>query len=358
MTQFNLKGKDVPHIADLLAAGADKALGSVTDLGYGLSQVGTTADQMGFSIEDTVGTLAEFAQSGLTGERGRHDSQADVPPARVAHEARPGADGASTGSRSTTPTGRSRRCPSWPTTCSGRSRASTRRQRNAALGVIFGSRAIQGANILIKDGEKKNRAWIKSVDDQGFAAHQASGKMDSLKGDLKKLDAELENAFIGQGGKQGLLRGMVQDATKLVKKYNELSDAQKKLVGKGFVGAAAVGGALWTANKIYEAAKGTAGSTAGLLADQRRRRTGGCGWRAGSRARSGTSSKAARGGLLAIEVAMGFLAEQAQDAIGQIGSRGKENGILNAFDKPRSTKASAHRLVAPATRSSTTPTRP
>jgi TP901 family phage tail tape measure protein len=64
MTQFKLKGKDVPHIADLLAAGADKALGSVTDLGYGLSQVGTQAHQMGFSIEDTVGTLAEFAQSG------------------------------------------------------------------------------------------------------------------------------------------------------------------------------------------------------------------------------------------------------------------------------------------------------
>jgi TP901 family phage tail tape measure protein len=70
MTQFKLKGKDIPHVADLLAAGADKALGSVTDLGYGLSQAGTQSHQMGFSIEDTVGTLAQFAQSGLIGERG------------------------------------------------------------------------------------------------------------------------------------------------------------------------------------------------------------------------------------------------------------------------------------------------
>ena len=70
MTQFNLKGRDIPHVADLLAAGADKALGSVQDLGYGLEQAGTTAHQMGLSIEDTTGTLAAFAQAGLIGERG------------------------------------------------------------------------------------------------------------------------------------------------------------------------------------------------------------------------------------------------------------------------------------------------
>jgi TP901 family phage tail tape measure protein len=33
MTQFSLSGKDLPHVADLLAAGAGKAMGSVDDLG-------------------------------------------------------------------------------------------------------------------------------------------------------------------------------------------------------------------------------------------------------------------------------------------------------------------------------------
>jgi hypothetical protein len=67
MTQFGLAGKDVPHIADLLAAGADKALGSVADLSEALKYGGLAAHQAGFNIKETVGTLAEFAQAGLMG---------------------------------------------------------------------------------------------------------------------------------------------------------------------------------------------------------------------------------------------------------------------------------------------------
>jgi hypothetical protein len=43
LTQFKLQGKDVPHVADLLAAGAGKAQGSVHDMGYALSQSGLVA---------------------------------------------------------------------------------------------------------------------------------------------------------------------------------------------------------------------------------------------------------------------------------------------------------------------------
>jgi hypothetical protein len=55
------KGKDIPHVADLLAAGAGKAQGSVHDMGYALNQSGLVAAQFGLSIEDTTGVLAEFA---------------------------------------------------------------------------------------------------------------------------------------------------------------------------------------------------------------------------------------------------------------------------------------------------------
>jgi TP901 family phage tail tape measure protein len=69
MTQFQLQGKDVPAIADALAAGADKALGSVQDLGNGLKFVGPVAHSMGVSLNETVGTLALFAQNGILGEQ-------------------------------------------------------------------------------------------------------------------------------------------------------------------------------------------------------------------------------------------------------------------------------------------------
>jgi TP901 family phage tail tape measure protein len=40
MTQFKLSGDQVPHVADLLAAAAGKAQGSVHDMGYGAEPVG------------------------------------------------------------------------------------------------------------------------------------------------------------------------------------------------------------------------------------------------------------------------------------------------------------------------------
>jgi TP901 family phage tail tape measure protein len=366
MTQFNLKGKDVPHIADLLAAGADKALGSVTDLGYGLSQVGTQAHQMGFSIEDTVGTLAEFAQSGLTGERGgtvlkQMFLQLAAPTEKAGKLMK------RYGLSLYDTNGQIKTMPELADNLQRSFKNLTPAQRNMALGVIFGSRAIQGANILIKDGEKKNRAWIKSVNDQGFAAQQASGKMDSLKGDLKKLGAALDNSFIDTAGDQSGLRGLVKDITSLVKAYNRLSDSQKGLVLKGFEGAAAVGGSLWVANKIYAAAKGTAALYRGVGAILGRGAATSGGASVASKAfaqpvivtnwppgfgaglpggepvvtppGSPTSKTKKGAGAYALDAIVGTVAfataQQVRETLAQVGDRGNEKGSLSQFSKGR-----------------------
>lgn len=67
LTQFGLAGKDVPHVADVLAAGAGKAQGSVEDMSQALNQSGLVASQMGLSLEETVGSLSSFASAGLVG---------------------------------------------------------------------------------------------------------------------------------------------------------------------------------------------------------------------------------------------------------------------------------------------------
>ena len=67
MTQFKLGGEDVTHVADLLAAGAGKAMGDVSDLGQALKQGGLVASATGLSIEETTGSLAAFAAAGLLG---------------------------------------------------------------------------------------------------------------------------------------------------------------------------------------------------------------------------------------------------------------------------------------------------
>lgn len=65
MTQFGLKGKDVGHVSDLLAAGAGKAQGEVTDMAAALAQSGLVAAQTGLTIEEASGALAGFASGAI-----------------------------------------------------------------------------------------------------------------------------------------------------------------------------------------------------------------------------------------------------------------------------------------------------
>jgi TP901 family phage tail tape measure protein len=222
MVQFGLKGRDVPHIADLLAAGADKALGSVTDLGFALDQAGPQAHAFHVSLEETVGTLAAFAQAGQIGERGGTIfSQLLlklVAPGKQASDILKqlginiyGVNGQFVGMANLAGQLQSK--------MSGLTEA----QRNHDLAVIFGQRAIRGANILYQEGAQGITDWTKKVNDSGFAALQASGKLDSLSGDVTKLKAALQTAFIGAGESgQGPLRSMTQDVTKAVEVWTGL----------------------------------------------------------------------------------------------------------------------------------------
>ncbi|MGN6245108.1 MAG: phage tail tape measure protein [Motilibacteraceae bacterium] len=259
MTQFKLSGQDVPHIADLLAAGADKALGGVGDLGQALSSAGTVAAQFGWSLEETVGTLAEFAQNAQIGEKGgtllRQMLLQLVNPSKQARDLMEqygfsitDANGEMVNSSE----------------LAGRLQKSfgslTPEVRNHALAVLFGAHAIQGANILMSDGAKVNADWVKSVNETGFAAQQAAGKMDNLKGDLAKLRAALENDLIKSGSvANGTLRTMTQGVTAVVKGYGDLPrPLQGAALGLGAVtGATALtaGGFLLMLPRITETIK-------------------------------------------------------------------------------------------------------
>ena len=61
LAQFKLPGTDASNVADLLAAGAGKAMGSVSDLGMALRQAGQVANSTGLTIEETTAGLSAFA---------------------------------------------------------------------------------------------------------------------------------------------------------------------------------------------------------------------------------------------------------------------------------------------------------
>lgn len=247
MTQFKLAGKDVPHLADLLAAGADKALGGVDDLGMALNQSGLVASQFGLSIEDTVGTLSAFANAGLLGSDAGTSFKTMLlslasPSSQAADEMKKwniqayDAQGNFVGI----------------TALAGQLQkglaGATQAQRDQALSIIFGTDAIRAANVLYKEGTAGIADWVSKVDDSGFAAEQAEGKLDSLEGDVSKLGAAFDTALIRSGSAgNDVLRQMVQTLTQVVQWYSSLPEPVQGAalaVGVGTAAVALFGGTL------------------------------------------------------------------------------------------------------------------
>lgn len=224
MTQFGLSGRDVPHIADLLAAGAGKAQGEVGDMAMALKQGGLVADQFGLSLEETTGTLAAFASQGLLGsDAGTSFKTMLLALANPSNEAATAMEqlGIHAYDAQGAFIGIAPLAEQLKTKLSGLSQE----QRDSALATIFGSDAIRSANVLYEQGAKGISEWTSKVNDQGYASEQAAAKTDNLIGDVERLGGSLETALIkGGGGANDVLRGLAQGADAAVTGFSELPD--------------------------------------------------------------------------------------------------------------------------------------
>lgn len=250
MAQFKLEGADVPHIADLLAAGAGKAQGDVSDMVLALKQAGTVSAQTGLSLEETVGSLAAMAEQSLLGSDAGTSFKtmlaALTPNSEKAASAMEqynihafDAQGNFVGM----------------TELAGQLQAGlgdlTDEQRAMALETIFGSDAVRAASIVYDNGADGIAKWTSEVNDAGYAAEVAGTKMDNLAGDWEELTGSLETALIGSGeGSTGILRDMTQSATGLVNAFNDLPDSAKNTATGLAAVTAVTGGGLWFTGKV------------------------------------------------------------------------------------------------------------
>ncbi|WBQ03027.1 phage tail tape measure protein [Kribbella sp. CA-293567] len=241
MTQFKLKGKDVPHIADLLAAAAGKAQGEVSDMAQALNQSGLVASQFNLSIEETTGTLAAFAAQGLIGsDAGTSFKTMLLQLANPSKESRRLMDelGISAYDAQGAFVGIGPLAEQLKTKLSGL----TQQQRDQALATIFGSDAIRAANVLYTNGAKGIADWTGKVDDAGFASETAATKTDNLSGDIERLGGALDTALIKSGsGANDVLRGLAQGADAAVTGFAGLPD-EVQAVAAGLTAVLAVGG--------------------------------------------------------------------------------------------------------------------
>jgi TP901 family phage tail tape measure protein len=256
MNQFGLAGKDIPHVADLLAAGAGKAMGSVEQLAGALKYVGPVAKGLGVSIEETTGTLAMFAQQGIIGEQAGTSMRGMLltltsPSGIVSKRMQElglnmyDANGEFIGMQGAAGELQKRLGPLDDAT------------RNAALGQIFGNEQVTAARVLYEGGAPAVADWAAKVNDAGFASRQAAMLTDNLKGDVERLGGSLSTVLINAGsGANGMLRSMTQNLQGAVDWYGKLPvPVQKSAVGLGAVAAGgllAVGAFMTVVPKIAE----------------------------------------------------------------------------------------------------------
>lgn len=237
MSQFNLAGSEVGHVADLLAAGASKAQGGVHDLGYALKMSGLVANSAGLSIEETTAGLTAFANAGLIGSDAGTSFKSmlqRLTPQSAEAQRRMDELGISAYDSQGQFIGLARFAGNLQQSL----KDLTPEQRNSAMATIFGSDAVRAANVLYDEGEQGIRGWISAVDDQGFAADTAATRLDNLNGDLKILQGSFQTMLIGLGeGANGPLRELVQNVTEAVNTFSEfpavVQNSTLALVGGG-----------------------------------------------------------------------------------------------------------------------------
>lgn len=222
LTQFKLKGKDVPHVADLLAAAAGKAQGSVHDMGMALNQAGLVAAQTGLSIEETTGGLAAFASAGLMGsDAGTSFKQMLLmlqAPSGVTRDLMK-----DLGISAYDAQGRFVGLAALAQQLRDKLGHLTPELRANAMAQIFGADAVRGASILYEQGAAGIQSWIDEVNHAGYASETARIQTDNLIGDLERLKGSLETMAIesGSGANSGL-RVMAKSANALVDQFSLL----------------------------------------------------------------------------------------------------------------------------------------
>lgn len=256
MKQFNLEGSEAGRVADVLSAGANKAVGSVEDLANGLKFVGPVASNMNVSLEDTVATLALFADQGIIGEaagtslRGMLSSLTSPSKTAAKELDRLGislydANGQFLGLEHATDQ------------LSIALGGATDAERDLSLGILFGNAQVTAARVLVGQGAEGWRDYRDAMDATGLAQQIASDRLDNLMGDVEALGGAMDTALIKTGsGANDVLRELVQSATFLVDGIGSLPEPVLHVGLALGVVAAAVGivggGALLAVPKIAE----------------------------------------------------------------------------------------------------------
>lgn len=246
--QFDLAAQDAVRVTDLLAGAANASIADITDIGVSLKYVGGVANAAGLTFEDTATAISLLAKAGIRGSTaGTSLRQMIVSlggatgPAREAlHEL--GIITEDGNNKFFTAEGRAKSLSQVFQILQSATADLTQKERLMYLRTIFNNRALSAASILTREGAAGFREMNKEMA-KTTAADVAAERLDNLSGDIEILRGNIETLMIEAGSPfQEMLRGWVQQLTKLVQAFSELDpETQKFIVGAiGIAGVALI----------------------------------------------------------------------------------------------------------------------
>jgi TP901 family phage tail tape measure protein len=200
MGAFGIKAKNANVITTALAGGANASTASVESLGLGLAQAAAGATNAGMSINETVGALAAFANSGIRG------SDAGTTLKTMLSSLVPSTDKARKamdkyGLSFVKPNGQFKSMRQVAQELKEGLGGLGEAERSRALKTIFGSDATRAATVLMKNGAAGMAKYEKATRNTKKTQEMANAAMTGAKGAWENLKGSVETAAITMGTK-------------------------------------------------------------------------------------------------------------------------------------------------------------
>lgn len=277
------KVNDATHAANILAGAANASATDVHELRYALSMCSAVASGAGVSFEDTNTTLAVFAQNGLKGSDAGNSLKTMlsnlIPKTKTQIEAFSKLNLLTEKGTSAffDQQGKVKTLAEIAGLLQDRLKGMTKEEQLATLYDMFGSDAIRGGMILMREGAEGVTKMFNEMN-KVTAKDVAITMLDNLKGDIEELSGAWENFQITlmSGSANSGLRGLVQELTDIVKVATAglkdgfglddvftltkkgIVDLTNKFIAFDGIGSVLAGGALfWGLKKIYGITVGT-----------------------------------------------------------------------------------------------------
>lgn len=209
MNTYGLSAKKAVQITTALAGGANASTASVESMGLALSQVGPGAVNAGMSIQETVAALAAFDNAGIKGSDAGTSLKTMlaslVPTTKKAKNAM-----ADYGLEFVKRNGDFKSMAEVAQELKDGLGDLGQAERVAAMKTIFGSDATRAATVLMKQGSKGVKDYVRATNDRTKAQEMADAAMKGAKGAWENFKGSVETAAIIIGTK--LLPGFTKAA--------------------------------------------------------------------------------------------------------------------------------------------------